>query len=206
MRLDAVREPIPFRAVGSWARRHTGEPTLDHSGRANRLPFGLSLSKPRPTGVVMYRSGKHRAFAKRAVPPFDRIRTNGFGSPERQTRPFGHTVEVEGAGVRAEVPFAAPCSAQGTSVEGEHITGATSRSARACTGSAHAGALCRLAAQHLCPINQRKRKPTPEHPTAQHSTHSTCERQRAPAVRAHLRKRTRAGCIPRRRAGRCHPA
>ncbi|MBP6898425.1 MAG: hypothetical protein KBC94_28740, partial [Pseudacidovorax sp.] len=57
------------------------------------------------------------AFAPRAALPFDRLRANGFLGQGGGTRPFRHMVEAEDAGVRAEVPFAAPCSAQGASVE-----------------------------------------------------------------------------------------
>ena len=63
---------------------------------------------------------------------------------------FARSVEAEEAGVRAEVPFAAPCSTAGASVEGEHKACALSRSARACTGSAHAGILCRVTAPATC--------------------------------------------------------
>jgi hypothetical protein len=59
---------------------------------------------------------------------------------------FARSVEAEDAGVRAEAPFAAPCSAGSTSVEIEHVSSEASRSARACAGSAHAGILRRVSA------------------------------------------------------------
>ncbi len=182
---------FPGRGVWAQAPRRGAGPRLFRPGQPTNFKPSLPTTvraepvEAPPHGGCDASIGGTSGIANGAVPPFDRLRTNGLESPEhqtrrfwpngfesleRQTRPFGHTVEAEGAGVRAEVLFAAPRSAESTSVEGEHITRATSRSARACTGSAHAGALCRFAAQHLRPINQRKRKPIPERSTGQHST------------------------------------
>ena len=80
------------------------------------------------------RHSGHPASAPSQAHPEGRGETHGpslRSALQSQHPPIHARVQAGGAGVRAQAPFAAPCSAQSASIPGEHIDSTARQSARA---------------------------------------------------------------------------